>query len=179
MPPAFDDLGIDSSRPPQEATWSSAAVVIVASMSAREQMSLWAIGPSFLGPTICSIGSIPHQACPAGPITTTTGNDVIVAGSGNDTVNAGDGDNSILGDDGAALLVAGVISSLQPLESQFDGADSIVTGTGNDTILCWWRRGQPTKQGGRRQSRWRHRQRYSGWWRRTGFHCGWAWRQTR
>src|SRR5206468_1455588 len=83
-------------------------------------------------------------------ITTGVGNDVIFGGHLGDTINAGDGDNVVLGDDGEIDYVrlergpatAGADSDASDIDlilststTAAGGADTIVTGAGNDIII--------------------------------------------
>ncbi len=73
-------------------------------------------------------------------ITGSTGNETMIGGSGADILksHAGttldSGSHFVLGDNGTINFTAGLPVSVSPLESTFDGADTITTGNGVDSV---------------------------------------------
>ena len=75
----------------------------------------------------------------ADQITTGASGDVIIGGDLGDTIVAGNGDNQVLGDNGPISLFAGKLLQVLSTETSsltgHGGADTITTGTGNDTVV--------------------------------------------
>ncbi len=63
------------------------------------------------------------------------GDDILLGCEGNDTIKAGEGNNTVLGDYGWITMNGGVFTRIQTTDAQYGSNDTIITGTGDDSIL--------------------------------------------